>query len=200
MRKTRFILAATVLAFLAGMVMLGRDRLGAQVARPVSRVTKPSPTDLTKTSKRLKRPSLNGGRIPLAEDDQPPAFCVVVDPTLNLTPDQQALYQQMATDLQDVAAIPNDRLNYYSAVNNPPNYVIRGWGGTVQNVQPDCCGGYLVTVFVKPHLSTTAYGNSTIILTSDYCEIYQVTNDVPQYVSFTDPAGLAGQMPDFLGL
>ncbi len=47
-----------------------------------------------------------------------PSGSVAVDFTLNLNPETKALYQQMASAISGYTAVPDDRLNYYSAVNN----------------------------------------------------------------------------------
>lgn len=122
-------------------------------------------------------------------------WSVSVDFTLNLDPQSQALYQQMATAISAYIGVPNDRLNYYSAVNNPPNWVIGGWGGLVHDVEPDGNGGYVVTVLVNPDLSATPYGTGVTIST-DYSERYSVdANNNVQYLGFLDPGGWAGQQP-----
>ncbi len=57
------------------------------------------------------------------------SWSVAVDFTLKLDPETKALlYQQMTSAISGYTAVPNDRLNYYSAVNNPPNWVIGGMG------------------------------------------------------------------------
>ena len=124
--------------------------------------------------------------------DDPPFFNAIVNPNLNLDANTFALYQQMATTLSAVTDVPNDRLNYYSAVNQPPVYQILGWEGMVSTVQANN-GGYLVGVSVVPYLS--AEGGAGVVSNSDYLETYQITNGVVQYVGSADPQSLAGQMP-----
>jgi len=123
-------------------------------------------------------------------------WSVRVDWTLNLNNQQEALYQQMTTLLSNNTTIPQDRLNYYSAVNNPPTYVISGWGGVLTNVQQQGNGTYLLTVSVCPFFSAAAlFGSSTEVFT-DYSEQYSVdANNSLSYVGFLDPKGWAGQMP-----
>lgn len=82
-----------------------------------------------------------------------PVWDVGVDWSLQLDPDTQALYQRMADLLSGVTTVPNDRLNYYSAVNKPPDWVIERWSGLVTNVQPAAGGGYTVTVTANPHFT-----------------------------------------------
>jgi len=123
-------------------------------------------------------------------DPPPDPFEVIVDPDLNLDPNTQALYQQMAATLDGYAAVPQDRLNFYSALNN-----IAAWGGVVEDVQPNG-GGYLVTVNVNAVLSPGDNGLvSFVAMPGPYSEIYQVTNGVIQYMGFNDPQNAAGQQP-----
>jgi hypothetical protein len=185
-----------------GFVSVSIGLVAIHAARQaMAQATKPSPASDKKSSFARKNTAtrqgvVGGGMVAhgMPDDDGLPPFNVLVDPTLTLTPAQLAIYQQLATDISGFATIPNDRLNYYSAINSPPDSTIGGWNGLIQNVQANDCG-YVVTVFVTPNLSTTDFGGATVICVSDYCETYQVTNDIVQYLGFTDPNGLGGQSP-----
>jgi hypothetical protein len=135
-----------------------------------------------------------GGSVLLANAAQS-SWPVSVYSALNLTEGQQALYNDMALAVSGYTTVPQDRLNYYSAVNSPPNYVINGWGGIITNVAAQDGGTYLVTVAVFPYLSTAALGASTMV-GSDYSEQYSVDeSENVTYAGFLDPQGLAGSMP-----
>lgn len=176
----------------------------------VAQVPKPSETPENRRDHQIPKPNKskragvvnrratrNSAPMAASAVDPTPIFSVVVDPSLNLDPDTMAIYQQMAAQLNDYPAIPNDRTNYYSAVNSPPDYIIAYWEGIVRNVQANG-GGYQVTVSVIPNLSSTDYGPATTIPSSDYTETYWIANGNIQYVGFSDPNGLAGQFPDDL--
>lgn len=121
---------------------------------------------------------------------------VTVDWSLKLDPKTKALYQRMATLVSGYKAIPKDRFNYYAAVNNPPDYLIHGWGGMLNKVEPMPKGGYLLTVRVHADLSVTA-SRLPMMYSSDYSEQYSVdVNDKLEYVGFLDPKGWAGKMPE----
>jgi len=124
---------------------------------------------------------------------------VEVDWSLKLDPKTEALYKRMATVVSGYKAIPKDRLNYYAAVNNPPDYLIHGWGGMLNNVQPLPNGGYLLTVSVEADLSVTAW-RIPMMYSSDYSEQFSVdVNNKLEYVGFLDPNGWAGKMPEGWG-
>jgi hypothetical protein len=133
----------------------------------------------------------------------PPARAAVVDglplgvcfSPLNLDQATQQLYQNMVNILNGYTGVPNDRLNYYSAIVNADGYSVGVWTGGISSVQPNC-NGYLVTVLVTPAFSSPDYGPVGVPVDSDYSEQYQVFNDNTfQYVGSLDPQGLAGQMP-----
>jgi hypothetical protein len=119
----------------------------------------------------------------------------------NLDANTQQLYQSMSDALDGFADVPNDRSNYYSAVNNVNGFVVLGWGGCITNVQPNG-NGNLVTIAVTPPLAADGVGALALIIDSEYAEQYQVFADGTfQYVGFLDPLGFAGQMPvGFLSL
>jgi hypothetical protein len=116
-----------------------------------------------------------------------PTFPVYVDESLNLDPQTLALYQQAANQLTGYAPVPNDRTNYFAWV--IANYTVLGWQGLVEALGSNG-QGTLVTVSVVPTCDVpTAFG-------SDYTEQYLLANDgTIQYLGFSDPLGLAGQMP-----
>ena len=132
---------------------------------------------------------------------QPPVMAAAADTpfwnvtvlwSLNLDGPTQALYQQMANLLSGVNAVPNDRLNYYSAVNDPPTWVIQSWSGMVSNVVANPDGSYQVTVTANPLFA----GQSSLSLLSDYSEIYNIDQDNNiNYVGFSDPNNWAGTIP-----
>jgi hypothetical protein len=137
-----------------------------------------------------------GGQNPPPADPQP-AFSVGFNDQA-VPMDQIQLYQNIATTLSGFNQVPNDRLTYYSAVNNNNNCTIVGWGGFITGIQPNC-NGYLVSVLVTPSLSSPVYGGAAIVIGADYTEQYQVNNDGSfQYLNSLDPQGLAGQMPDLM--
>ena len=117
---------------------------------------------------------------------------VTVDWGLTLDANHQALYQNMATLLSGVAAVPQDRDNYYSVIIND----VGSWLGMVSDVQAANGGGYVVTVSVSPLISPgSLYGDATGV-GGDYSEIYHVdVNNNVTYSGFTDPEGMAG-LPD----
>jgi len=127
-----------------------------------------------------------------AADQTPPVPWVSVDWSLTLNASDQALYQRMATLLSGVTAVPNDRLNYYSAVIND----IGSWGGLVSIVQSDNNGGYVVTVPVSGCVLSGHLGGSSMTLFTDYSELYHIdANNNVTYAGFLDPNGWAGSMP-----
>ena len=119
-----------------------------------------------------------------------PTWQVSVDWGLTLDDDTQQLYQQMADLLTTVTDIPADRLNYYSAVNNA-EWVIGGWNGMVDNVQPAAGGGYLITVSAVPYFPD----RTQVAIYSEYTEQYLINQGTMTYVGFQDPNHLAGTMP-----
>ncbi|MGC8641471.1 MAG: hypothetical protein ACP5XB_16520 [Isosphaeraceae bacterium] len=123
----------------------------------------------------------------LMSDPGVPTFPVYVDESLNLDPQTLALYQQAANQLTGYAPVPNDRTNYFAWV--IANYTVLGWQGLVEALGSNG-QGTLVTVSVVPTCDVpTAFG-------SDYTEQYLLANDgTIQYLGFSDPLGLAGQMP-----
>ncbi len=131
-----------------------------------------------------------------AQSPAPPAWMVEVDFTLVLDDATTALYQQCANTLGGYTGIPAARPDFYSAVDQPPDYVINGWLGFVTDVQPLPTGGYTVTVRVCPQLSSTEYGPVTVV-SGDYSERYTIdANNHVQYLDSLDPEGMSGQVPD----
>lgn len=130
---------------------------------------------------------------PAAAQPQP-FWRVSVSWGLQLDANTQALYQHMADLLSGVTAVPNDRLNYYSAVNRPPDWVIGGWTGMVTDVQPSVGGGHVVTVTANPVFPDW----TSVTIFSDYSEHYNIDqfNNIV-YVGFSDPNNWAGKMPGF---
>lgn len=132
--------------------------------------------------------------------DGPTAFLVSINGTANLDPNTKQLHQSMATALNGYAVVPNNRLTYWSAVNNANAFVVMGWQGMITDVQANG-NGNLVTVMVSPSLASDTYGQACVILNSDYSEQYQVNNDGTfVYVGSFDPQGLAGQLPGIASL
>jgi hypothetical protein len=122
---------------------------------------------------------------------QTPIWRVDVDWGLTLNQGDLALYQQAASVLTSVSAIPNDRLNYYAAI------TVNNWTGLVTDVQPDGNGGYIVTATVDPLMDSTEYGSSGSML-SDYSETYAIAIDGSvTYLGFHDPNGWAGLATEF---
>jgi hypothetical protein len=133
-------------------------------------------------------------------DVQPAVWAVNVYSELNLGMDDQQLYQSMASVLTGVVIVPNDRLNYWSAVNNPPNSSISSWYGSVTVVTPDGNGGYLVTVAASPNV-TLASGGAVSASLGNYTEQWDIdVNNNATFVQSFDPEGLAGQMPTLMAL
>ena len=131
--------------------------------------------------------------------DGPAAFLVSYDTQTNLDPNTAQLYQTLASVLNGSLRVPNDRLNYYSAVNSQNDCQILGWEGIVTGVAPNA-NGYLVTLDVHPYLGSVTDGASAFVVSGDYSEQYQVNNDGSfQYTGFLDPQGLAGQLPAISG-
>jgi hypothetical protein len=120
-----------------------------------------------------------------------PPFPVIVDPELD--PETKALHEQLAKQLSGVG-VPDDRLNFYSALIGAPGYRITGWTGVLDEADP-IPGGYLVTVRVGPSLESDELGNATIV-DSEYAEQYRVVNGTVQYVGFLDPEGMFGKFPE----
>jgi hypothetical protein len=120
-----------------------------------------------------------------------PPFPVIVDPDLD--PETKALYEQLAKQLSGVG-VPDDRLNFYSALIGAPGYRIKGWAGVIDAAAP-IPGGYLVTVRVSPSVDSDRFGPATVV-SSEYAEQYRVINGTVQYVGFLDPEGMFGKFPD----
>ena len=132
--------------------------------------------------------------------DGPHFFLVSYDETVITDPTQRQLYQSLADVLNGWQQIPNDRLNYYSAVDNQNGYAITGWQGIITTVQPNN-NGYSVTVSITPTLTTDAAGSQSVPMTADYSEVFQVNHDNTfQYTGFLDPQRLAGHLPDIADL
>jgi hypothetical protein len=121
MYKKRFVLAAVVSSKLIGI--LGTVHHAQR--DPTKRTRPPGPG--------VSRPNvvpkgiLGSAALPNGADlttrglnsPKTPSWSVAVDFTLNLNPETKALYQQMTSAISGYTAVPDDRLNYYSAVNNP---------------------------------------------------------------------------------
>lgn len=133
----------------------------------------------------FERPDLND----LDYDPEVPTFPVDVDPALTLDQATQAQYQQLANQLSGYATVPNDRLNFYSAFVNSPDFTVVGWQGILEDVGSDPSGS-VVTLSVIPALDyVMAYPIS-------YTEQYLVGNDGSiQFLGSADPLGVAGQFP-----
>jgi len=130
----------------------------------------------------------------MPQDLPPPRPWLRVDFTLQLDAQTAALYQQMVTLMGAYTAVPNDRLTYFSAVLNNPDYVLEKWGGLLSDVQPNPMGGYLLTVRVRPQLSSPT--NQPTIFRWTYREQFAVdANNNIQYLGFLDPENAAGKMP-----
>ena len=184
--------AVTLAAVVGGLWVRAQAQIGQ---RPLPGVRLQRKSDLMPQGARARMMrAIVSGRV---DGDPPPdPFPVAIDPTLNLDPDTQALYQQMATALDGYAAVPNDRLNFYSAINNPPNSAVTCWGGFVEDVQPAAGGGYQVTVAVTASTATSDLGPRTLpAMAGPYYELYNVNGGVIQYLGFQDPRNVAGQPP-----
>jgi len=122
----------------------------------------------------------------------PPTPWVTVISGLTLDANTRTLYQQMANLVSGFTAVPNDRVNYYSAVIND----IANWTGSLTSVQSTAQGGYVVTVLVVGEVAEDKlYGSSGCLIT-DYSEIHNLdANNNVTYAGFTDPDGLAGARP-----
>lgn len=121
-----------------------------------------------------------------------PSPWVSVEWGLTLDVNTRALYQHMADVLSAVTAVPNSRLNYYSAVVND----IAGWSGMVTNVQAVAGGGYSVTISVEANPAAGSQYGDAAKFYSDYSETYHI--DVNNNVTFAgsdDPEGLSGLVP-----
>ncbi len=124
----------------------------------------------------------------LRNDIPPSTWAVSVDWGLRLDPNTQALYQNMANAVSTFTNVPADRLHYYSALIN--NVKVTGWAGMVTNVAA-IPGGYKVTATVTPMTGTG------VTYDTDYSENYFIeTNNVVNYLGFSDPLGLGGHMPE----
>jgi hypothetical protein len=133
-------------------------------------------------------------RVLALDDPAPPFFDVSVDWSLELTATEQALYQQMATDLCTVTALPTARTTFFSGITN---FHMNTWTGMVQNVVTNGDGTYTVTVNVAPVLSYADGTETTYrVSSSGYTEQYTIDQtDVVTYVSSQDPLGMSGQAP-----
>ena len=184
MRK-RTILAACVCAAVATGLIAGaghkthwhaRARRGSS-ARPI-----------------VKGEEVPGGMLLPNADPAQPVWAVNVLWSLDLDPQDQLLYQNMANVLTGVSAIPGPRATFWSAI--APS--ITGWGGGVSDVVPDGLGGYLVTVRTGPFV-TLPDGTSPIAVL-DYSEQWHVdANNNPTFVQSLDPYDESGGMPDLIG-
>lgn len=116
---------------------------------------------------------------------------VSVDWSLKLDAPTKELYERMATILSTVTTVPNDRLTYYSAINQPPAWVIERWIGMVKDVQAQVDGSYLVTAAAIPCMAK----NSQLAILSCFEEQYLITQDSVLYQRSLDPKHWAGLMP-----
>ena len=193
------ILGPLSLAFVLGVVRAQRvnpsraSRTGAAASKPKA-VAKHALNDVK--AKKAPAQGARGGKL-VALDQQPPFWDVGVDWGLQLDAETQALYQQMANLFSTVNAVPNDRLNYYSAVNDPPNWTIQNWTGLVTGVAANGDGTYQVTVTANPCFAQS----TTLVILSDYSEIYHVDqNNNATYVGFSDPNNWAGTIPGLVNM
>ena len=122
---------------------------------------------------------------------------VSIDWELSSDANVQALYQHMATLLNNVVAVPADRANYYASfINN-----IGSWGGMINDVRGDGQGGYIITMsvdgFIDPvQLENDQTGQLPLILVSNYSEIYHVdAADNVTYIGPSIPTGWPSQLP-----
>ena len=117
-----------------------------------------------------------------------------VDWSLKLDPDTKALYERMAKTFKGYEFFPPARLHYFSAMNNPPDYVIKGWGAVLTDVQPNEAGGHTVNLSVCPTVQVTGWG--TPGFSHGYTEQYWVDakNEI-HYLSSKDIDGRAGMKP-----
>ncbi len=188
MRMNCFILAGAALAVLAGV--LATARVYAQRLKPRSGlVQKNRANNVTRYQQKYAPPPFQMVRVSVIGNN--PVFPVSVDSGLTLDQTTQALYQQMATTLTGYATVPNDRTNYFSALNNNADFQFGWWAGTIENVQT-INGGHVVTVGVYPVFTNRA----TVLVPNDYTEQYLVGNNGSiTYQGSADPNGYAGQMP-----
>lgn len=101
------------------------------------------------------------------QNDGPAFFLVSYDTKANLNQGEVQLYQNMVNLLNGYANVPQDRLNYFSALNNANGCTITGWQGYISNVQPNC-NGYAVTISITPTLASNTYGQAAVVYDSDY--------------------------------
>src|SRR4051812_33800691 len=88
----------------------------------------------------------------------PRHWSLAVNWGLDLDDPTRALYRRMVDLLSAVTAVPADRHRYYSAYDFPPEYVINGWTGIVNDVRQADGGGYVATVSVFPTFAPTDAG------------------------------------------
>jgi hypothetical protein len=192
MRGKRIILAGMAASVITGVIFASANVRG-QLLRPRHGSMRPSQSsNAAQAQPKFAHPPFSLPR--MADFTGPPGaqvFPVYIDSEMNLDPTTQALYQQMATTLTGYAVVPNDRTNYFSALNNNPDFQFNYWTGVVLNVQA-VAGGNLVTVGVDPVFTNRA----SVLTPCDYSEQYLVGNDGSiTYQGFSDPNGYAGQMP-----
>jgi hypothetical protein len=112
--------------------------------------------------------------------------------------ESEIIYQKVTDLIGKNRAVPDDRWKYYSAVNKPPEWVIRDWAGVLSKVESLENGGYRATVMVHPIFTTTPYGN-VIGCPWDYLEEYNVGVDGKAvYQRSLDPQGRAGMDPGYI--
>lgn len=117
-------------------------------------------------------------------------FSVTIAPSLSLTPAEQTLYEDMATELGDFSATPQNRWDFFSGVDG---YSLYGWGGVITDVTP-ITGGYRVTATVIPYVRTDDDEEAEAFVVADYSERFDVVNGTVTYVDSLDPLGQAGQV------
>jgi len=201
--KTRRLATVSLVAllFIGGMIAVFQllHSNPPKAALAVGTNSKPTPVILPKSLHpgRAGQVANQAGRVAnvvMPQDLPPPRPWLRVDFTLQLDAPTAALYQQMVTLMGGYTAVPNDRLNYFSAVLNNPDFVLERWGGLLSNVQPNPMGGYLLTVKIGPQLSSPT--SQPMIFNWNYGEQFSVdANNNIQYVGFLDPDNGAGKLP-----
>lgn len=136
---------------------------------------------------------------PLA-DSGPQFFRVAYDASVGLDPATDQTYQKLVGVLNGYATVPATRTVYYSAINNANDCTITGWQAIITNVTPNC-NGYAVTLSIIPTLASNTFGQSALIVDSNYSEGYQVNNNGSfTFLGAQDPYNQAGQMPSIATL
>ncbi len=192
MRRRSLVLAGTAIATLASIVVSAQIH-GQRVNSRKGLSRNATPNDATEVQLKYSPPDKAAH---FADANSDPVFPVSVDSSVSLDQATLNLHQQMANALSGYATVPNSRTNYFSALNNHPEFTFGYWGATLENVQT-VAGGNVVTVYVYPVFTN----RSSILSPNDYTEQYLIGNDGSiTYQGSADPNGYAGQMPSVIDL